>query len=97
MEDDEHFDDILDETIVTPQASDQATVTEEDMSSMEDFEAEDDTDFSSETTALENSESGEDVLDEADVYISYGLHQQAQDLLNDAIAKSLTEPIIKLN
>lgn len=88
-EDDEHFDDILDETIVTPQTNATAEVSDEDLGTMEDLGlGESDTDFS--PTSAEASgdvELGEDVLDEADVYISYGLHQQAQDLLTDAIAK----------
>jgi pilus assembly protein FimV len=87
-EDDEHFDDILDETIVTPQKNANETVTEANLGAMEDFSA-DDTDYSSAPigATVGGSELGEDVLDEADVYISYGLHQQAQDLLTDAIAK----------
>ncbi|MEM7400555.1 MAG: FimV/HubP family polar landmark protein [Pseudomonadota bacterium] len=84
-EDGDNFDDILDETIVTPQANATAQVTQEDMGAMEGF---DDTDSTPEPAfASGDTEAGEDVLDEADVYISYGLHQQAQDLLNDAIAK----------
>ena len=82
IQDGDNFDDILDETIVTPQAP---IAPQEDVGAMENLDA----DSSSEEPvfASEDSESGEDVLDEADVYISYGLHQQAQDLLNDAIAK----------
>ena len=88
-EDDEHFDDILDETIVTPQTNTSAEVKDEDLGTMEDLGVDDDsTDFSSTTSeSSAGTESGEDVLDEADVYISYGLHQQAIDLLNDAITK----------
>ena len=88
-EDDEHFDDILDETIVTPQTNATAEVSDEDLGTMEDLGlGESDTEFSP-ASAEESgdAELGEDVLDEADVYISYGLHQQAQDLLTDAIAK----------
>jgi pilus assembly protein FimV len=89
-EDGEHFDDILDETIVTPQtnAADAAQVTEEDYDAVDDFGAEEDTGFAaSGDDASADAELGEEVLDEADVYISYGLHQQAQDLLTEAIAK----------
>lgn len=89
-EDDEHFDDILDETIVTPQANAAAEVSDDDLGVMEDLGLgeEADTDFSSEPIeASGDAELGEDVLDEADVYISYGLHQQAEDLLTEAIAK----------
>ena len=89
-EDGEHFDDILDETIVTPQANAAAAVqvTEDDFDAVDSFSAEEDDGFDA---ASDNSsvdaELGEDVLDEADVYISYGLHQQAHDLLTEAIAK----------
>ncbi len=88
-EDDEHFDDILDETIVTPQTNATAEVSDEDLGEMEDLGLDDDgTDFgAAPVESSGNAELGEDVLDEADVYISYGLHQQAQDLLTDAIAK----------
>ncbi|NNC69011.1 MAG: hypothetical protein HKN83_13365 [Gammaproteobacteria bacterium] len=88
-EDDEHFDDILDETIVTPQTNAAAEVSDEDLGEMEDLGLDDDgTDFgAAPVESSGNAELGEDVLDEADVYISYGLHQQAQDLLTDAIAK----------
>ena len=87
-EDDEHFDDILDETIVTPQTNATAEVSDEDLGAMEDLGLDDDgTDFNAAPVESSgNAELGEDVLDEADVYISYGLHQQAQDLLTDAIA-----------
>lgn len=86
IEDGEHFDDILDETIVTPQTAPQASVGDEDFGVMDDLgTAEEGNDAISSTAG--DVEAGEDVLDEADVYISYGLHQQAQDLLNDAIAK----------
>jgi pilus assembly protein FimV len=86
-EDDDHFDDILDETIVTPQTN----VAEEvdDVGTIDDLGL-DDEDMGFTPNAAETSgdaELGEDVFDEADVYISYGLHQQAQDLLTDAIAK----------
>ncbi len=88
-EDDEHFDDILDETIVTPQTNATGEVSDEDLGTMEDVGLDDDgTDFgAAPAESSGDAELGEDVLDEADVYISYGLHQQAQDLLTDAIAK----------
>ena len=89
-EDGEHFDDILDETIVTPQsnAANAAQVTEDSFDAVDDFSAEEDTGFeTSDDDSSLDTELGEDVLDEADVYISYGLHQQAQDLLTEAIAK----------
>ena len=97
-EDDEHFDDILDETIVTPQTNTtnttntpnaSAEVSNDVPGTMEDLGlGDEDTGFDSLSgEATGDAELGEDVLDEADVYISYGLHQQAQDLLTDAIAK----------
>ncbi len=85
-EDGEHFDDILDETIVTPQTNASVEVEDEDLGSMDDLGL-DDEDINPEVEASGDAELGEDVLDEADVYISYGLHQQAQDLLTDAITK----------
>jgi len=84
-EDDEHFDDILDETIVTPQTNGQVNVGDAEMDAFEEVAEEDIAPAASETSG--DAEVGEDVLDEADVYISYGLHQQAQDLLTDAIEK----------
>ncbi len=87
MEDGEDFDDILDETIVTPQRADaEASVEDSDIAAVDDL-PEEDNDFSSVADASSDTGIGEDIIDEADVYISYGLHQQAQDLLNDAIAK----------
>lgn len=85
-EDGEHFDDILDETIVTPQSKSAEEVQDEDLGSMDDLGL-DDEDINPAVEASGDAELGEDVLDEADVYISYGLHQQAQDLLTEAIAK----------
>jgi len=86
-EHDEHFDDILDETIIAPQTNAAAEVSNDDLGAMEDPSLDDDMDLSPASEALGDAELGEDVLVEADVYISYGLHQQAQDLLTDAIAK----------
>jgi|GEM_PF-2032116 len=85
MEDDEHFDDILDETIVTPQSNAEVNVGDAEIDAMQDVTAE--VDSAGDGAAADAGEEGEDVLDEADVYISYGLHQQAQDLLTDAISK----------
>ncbi|MFK7816978.1 MAG: FimV/HubP family polar landmark protein [Gammaproteobacteria bacterium] len=86
-EDDDHFDDILDETIVTPQTN-AAPEISDDAGTMDDLGLDDeDMGFTPTTSEADgDTELGEDVLDEADVYISYGLHQQAQDLLTDAIA-----------
>jgi len=86
VEDDEHFDDILDETIVTPQSNATAEVSNDVPGTMEDLGL-DDEDTGFDSISEEALGDGEDVLDEADVYISYGLHQQAHDLLTDAIAK----------
>jgi len=97
-EDDDHFDDILDETIVTPQgnANNAAQVSEADIDAMQDVDAEDDAGFTPDATDSGDAEIGEDVLDEADVYISYGLHQQAQDLLTEAIEKEPSNNDYKL-
>ncbi len=87
-DDNDHFDDILDETIVTPQKNNVAEVRD-DVGTMQDLGLDDEDMKFTPTTSDAGSDAvlGEDVLDEADVYISYGLHQQAQDLLTDAIAK----------
>ncbi len=91
---DDKFDDILDETIVTPTKApvEEAEPDEEPVfasSAKDDLEVDvtdvEDTDLA-EALAADASATPDEVLEEADVYISYGLHQQAQDLLNDAIA-----------
>lgn len=83
--DDDEFDDILDETIVTPnEAEDQAGDVVFKDSGVEGAESEADV---TEPGKAVGSETPDDVIEEADVYISYGLHQQAIDLLNDAITK----------
>jgi len=86
-EDDEHFDDILDETIIAPQTNAAAEVSNDDLGAMEDQGLGDNMDFSPASEPSGDAELGEDVLVEADVYISYGLYKQAQDMLTDAIAK----------
>ncbi len=80
--DDDSFDDILDETIVTPQSSSQTTADVDEQV----FAEAADVDADADDMDTEGDEP-DDIIEEADVYISYGLHQQAQDLLNDAIAK----------
>ncbi len=83
---DDQYDDILDETIITPtDAPVEAAESIEEVA----FESTADVVGSDDELAEPMSAEGgtpDDVLEEADVYISYGLHQQAQDLLNDAIA-----------
>jgi len=85
--DDDQFDDILDETIITPQDAPvkAAEPTEETFEPTADFDA-DSIAASADTDAALGNTSPDDILEEADVYISYGLHQQAQDLLTEAIA-----------
>lgn len=82
---DDQFDDILDETIITPK---EAPVEPPEPSEQTSFEPTASLDTEAEVTEPATAEgtSPDDVLEEADVYISYGLHQQAQDLLTDAIA-----------
>lgn len=82
---DDQFDDILDETIITPK---EAPVKSPEPSEQAAFEptASLDTEAEASEPATAEGTSPDDVLEEADVYISYGLHQQAQDLLTDAIA-----------
>ncbi len=85
--DDDQFDDILDETIITPQDAPTKAVepTEETFEPTADFDA----DAMAETSGADAGDgvtSADDIMEEADVYISYGLHQQAQDLLTEAIA-----------
>ena len=69
-EHDEHFDDILDETIIAPQTNAAAEVSNDDLGAMEDPSLDDDMDLSPASEALGDAELGEDVLVEADVYIS---------------------------
>ena len=81
--DDDQFDDILDETIVTP------TDEQEDVGDVA-FKDEAVGDTGSDAVDSDTAKADatpDDVIEEADVYISYGLHQQAIDLLKDAIAK----------
>lgn len=82
---DDQFDDILDETIITPK---EAPAKPPEPSEQTSFEPTADIEAEAEATEPATAEgtSPDDVLEEADVYISYGLHQQAQDLLTDAIA-----------
>jgi len=80
MEDDQ-LDDILDETIVTQQ--DAPSIAS---SSSEAGVIEPTANVDLQKGDVGDDVSPDDVLEEADVYISYGLHQQAQELLVDAIA-----------
>lgn len=87
--DDDQFDDILDETIVTPQDSPAAKTeaVEEESEPKSDFDTKMvDENIASDDMDVAASSMQDDILEEADVYISYGLHQQAQDLLTEAIS-----------
>ncbi len=81
FEEEPSVDEMLDETVIaTPDSVDEAlddleTISEEDESEESAF-ADDDA-----------SADSDDVLAEADVYISYGLYQQAEELLKDGLAK----------
>ena len=80
-EDSDKFDDILDETIITPRdAPAEKPMDEVSVASV--VHADADTD---EQATAGSSETPDDVLEETDVYISYGLHQQAEDMLKGAI------------
>ena len=78
FEDEPSMDDMLDETVIaTPDSVDQAL---DELDTVE-------PDESSEQEDISEGESADDVLAEADVYISYGLYQQAEELLKDGLAK----------
>ena len=82
FEEEPSIDEMLDETVIaTPDSVDEAlddleTVAEEDGAEEESVFADNDA-----------SADSDDVLAEADVYISYGLYQQAEELLKDGLAK----------
>ena len=78
FEEEPSVDEMLDETVIaTPDSVDQA---------LDDLE-----EVESEMTSLDEDESessdSDDVLAEADVYVSYGLYQQAEELLKEGLAK----------
>jgi len=84
---DDEYDDILDETIVTPQgvSNDNSNAFQEDVNAVA---GDDGLESSQDLEALGEQSSDttpDDVIEEADVYISYGLHQQAEDLLKESI------------
>jgi pilus assembly protein FimV len=76
------IDEMLDDTVIaTPDSIDEA---------LDDLEAIDTQDEPEERVFAEedaSSDSDDDVLAEADVYISYGLYQQAEELLKDGLSK----------
>ena len=75
----ESSEDLLEDTVIaTPDRVDQALDELEEVE-----EAGDEQDLVDDGSAADSDE----VLEEADVYISYGLFQQAEDLLKEAIAK----------
>ena len=78
FEDEPSIDEMLDETVIaTPDSVDQAL---DELDAVE-------PDESSDREEIGDSDSADDVLAEADVYISYGLYQQAEELLKDGLAK----------
>ena len=86
--DDDEFDDILDETIVTPQTNNESNVFQEDQNASDSAEVFASNENTDSATAQSSSEvAPDDVIEEADVYISYGLHQQAEDLLKESIQR----------
>ena len=79
FDDEESTEDLLEDTVIaTPDRVDQA------LDELEELEDEDDSQIAMGDSASADSD---EVLEEADVYISYGLFQQAEDLLKEAIAK----------
>ncbi|MBL4702808.1 MAG: hypothetical protein JKX85_16305, partial [Phycisphaeraceae bacterium] len=74
-------DEMLDETVIaTPDSVDEA------LDNLDTFDAEES--LQDEDLAIDDSvDSSDDVIAEADVYISYGLYQQAEELLKDGLAK----------
>ena len=79
FDDDEATDDLLEDTVIaTPDRVDQA---------LDELEEVEETDEDEVVIDAGGQVDSDEVLEEADVYISYGLFQQAEDLLNEAIAK----------
>lgn len=79
FDDEESTEDLLEDTVIaTPDRVDQA------LDELEELEDEDDSQIAMGDSSSADSD---EVLEEADVYISYGLFQQAEDLLKEAIAK----------
>ena len=79
FEEDESGEDLLEDTVIaTPDRVDQA------LDELEEVDEEgEEADVVGDSAVADSDE----VLEEADVYISYGLFQQAEDLLNEAISK----------
>ena len=78
-DEDDAGDDVLEDTVIaTPDRVDQA------LDELEEVEEEEDQIAAMDEGGQVDSD---EVLEEADVYISYGLFQQAEDLLQEAIAK----------
>lgn len=82
FEDEPSVDEMLDETVIaTPDSVDEA------LDDLETVNAEDDIEEESVFAGDDTSADSDDVLAEADVYMSYGLYQQAEELLKDGLAK----------
>ncbi len=81
FEDEPSVDEMLDETVIaTPDNVDDAL---EDLEPVDEENKPEENVFADE----DSSSDSDDVLAEADVYISYGLYQQAEELLKDGLAK----------
>ena len=81
FDDEDAGEDVLEDTVIaTPDRVDQA------LDDLEEIEEDDDED---QVAAMDEAGQvdSDEVLEEADVYISYGLFQQAEDLLQEAIVK----------
>ncbi len=83
--DDDEYDDILDETIVTPQTNNDSNAFQEDPNAIVDDDVLDEVQNMDASAGQDSDATPDDVIEEADVYISYGLHQQAEDLLKESI------------
>ncbi|MDW3095159.1 MAG: FimV/HubP family polar landmark protein [Gammaproteobacteria bacterium] len=82
FEDEPSVDQMLDETVIaTPDSIDEA------LDDLETVNAEDEVEEESVFAGDDTTADSDDVLAEADVYISYGLYQQAEELLKDGLAK----------
>ncbi len=81
FEEEPSFDEMLDDTVIaTPDSVDEAL---DDLDTVDAKGEPEENVFAGEDTSADS----DDVLAEADVYISYGLYQQAEELLKDGLAK----------
>ncbi len=82
FEEDPSFDEMLDETVVATSDS-----VDEALDDLEAIETQQEPEENEVAAEEDSSSDSDDVLAEADVYISYGLYQQAEELLKEGLAK----------